>query len=264
MMEAVRAMMRSVVPTGAYTWAYRRFHAGLSIARNGYGAYRILRDASAGRVTANYRVVQVAIRGIPHPLHLRCGTTDASEIHHTFILRSYDHPPPGDPRLIVDAGANIGDTAVWYLNRFPRARVIAVEPDPDNFEILARNCAPYGGRVELIRAGLWYQDGELVLNDWPDKNAISVTGDARASGSRVQAVSLRKLTGDSKIDIFKCDIEGAELPLFEHEPGEWLDRVGMMLIDIHGEAARKAVVAAARAAGFEFKQHRELYIFRRR
>jgi FkbM family methyltransferase len=208
-------------------------------------------------------VVRIQLPGIRHPVYLRPGTTDSLEIHATLILKTYDHPAPREPRLIVDAGANIGDTAIWYLNRFPGAHVIAIEPDPDNFRILQMNCEPYGGRVELVHAGLWYKDTQLGLVDWRDKNSIRVTDDAPADGSGIQGVSLHSLTGSQQIDIFKCDIEGAELELFEHRPQQWLDRVETMLIDIHGDAAERSVLQAAREAGFQYRRHRELYVFRR-
>ena len=41
--------------------------------------------------------------------------------------------------LIVDAGANIGASAVWFSATFPGSHILALEPDRDNFEIALRN-----------------------------------------------------------------------------------------------------------------------------
>lgn len=45
--------------------------------------------------------------------------------------------------FIIDAGANIGLTSVYLANRFPNARILALEVDQQNFELLAENARPY-------------------------------------------------------------------------------------------------------------------------
>jgi FkbM family methyltransferase len=40
--------------------------------------------------------------------------------------------------FIIDGGANIGIASLYFLNQYPTARLVAVEPSPANFEDLAR------------------------------------------------------------------------------------------------------------------------------
>src|SRR5437870_10482065 len=43
--------------------------------------------------------------------------------------------------LVVDAGAYIGGSALYFLAQLPRARVVAIEPDLGNYQLLAKNVA---------------------------------------------------------------------------------------------------------------------------
>ena len=68
------------------------------------------------------------------------------------------------PPVIIDAGANVGLSAVFYANRFPNARIIAIEPEPSNYEMLKRNVVPYSN-VTPVQAALWKENGPLRLFD---------------------------------------------------------------------------------------------------
>ena len=43
-------------------------------------------------------------------------------------------------RVIVDAGANIGLASVWFANRFPQAKIIAIEPRAGQLRTAAPQC----------------------------------------------------------------------------------------------------------------------------
>jgi len=49
--------------------------------------------------------------------------------------------------LIIDAGANVGYSSVYFLSNFPNCRVIAIEPDGDNFASLQKNLAPMASEL---------------------------------------------------------------------------------------------------------------------
>lgn len=64
---------------------------------------------------------------------------------------------------IVDCGANIGCTAVYLLEKFRNARIVAVEPDEENCAICRMNVRPYGDRAQVIQAGVWNVDSNLIV-----------------------------------------------------------------------------------------------------
>ncbi len=220
-----------------------------------------------GETQDDARVTQVNIKGIQHPLYARAGTPDAVEIAHSTIREAYGkHLPTGEVRFIVDAGAYIGDATAWYLSRFPQSRVVALEPTPDSFAMLQRNCSPYGARVRMINGALWFCDDylDLVLNP-STSTGISVAKDV-AGGGMVRALSLNTImneAGAKMIDILKLDIEGAELQLFENNPDPWLSRTRCITMEIHSDEAYAAVHAATKRYGFVRRRYRELYIFLR-
>jgi predicted O-methyltransferase YrrM len=47
----------------------------------------------------------------------------------------------GQAPLILDAGANIGASVLYFAQAFPRARIAALEPARNNFEVLQANIA---------------------------------------------------------------------------------------------------------------------------
>src|SRR5579863_10323033 len=131
-----------------------------------------------------------------------------------------------DVRFIIDAGAYIGDTASWYMSRFPSARVVALEPNPETFSALSRNCAPYASRVRLIPAGLWCRDEHLqvVPNDTTPTGISVIPCPPETPGScpAISPGTILKEEQAETIDIFKIDIEGAEEQLFSGDPDPWL------------------------------------------
>lgn len=125
---------------------------------------------------------------------------------------------------VVDAGAHHGQTTIEYLKHFPRSRVIALEPEPENFALARQALAPFGDRVELLPCALAESGGSVSLRRTLHSGAHSLleVGDMRYYDAPVetlppidvQAVSLDSLCashGLDRLDILKMDIQGAEL-----------------------------------------------------
>ena len=60
-----------------------------------------------------------------------------------LIRREYDCSFAADPKVIIDGGANIGTASIFNANRYPGARIYAIEPDPSNFDMLQKNTRNY-------------------------------------------------------------------------------------------------------------------------
>src|ERR1700754_2915888 len=125
---------------------------------------------------------------------------------------------------VVDAGAHHGHTAVQYLEHFPNSRVIALEPEPENFAIAKAALAPFRERVDLLPFALAETDGSVALRLTSHSGAHSLleVGDMRYYDApvetltpiEVRAVSLDSLSAEhrlDRLDILKMDIQGAEL-----------------------------------------------------
>src|SRR5580698_5943277 len=183
---------------------------GLSLYYSLFGVAGII---LAARARLLGRPVQVAVEvpGIPHPVYLRMRTTDVASCAEILIKRQYDWDFGSAPRTIVDAGANIGLASIFYANKYPSARIIAIEPEASNFQMLVKNTAAYS-RVKTVNAALWSENCELDIFD-PEQGhtAFQMRGETDTRGTqraRVSGITLDKLMSDfgiNHIDLLKVD-----------------------------------------------------------
>jgi FkbM family methyltransferase len=205
-----------------------------------FGARGLLLGAAA-RLFRKPIKVAVAVPGIRHPLFLRLRTTDVALCREIFLNEVYDSGFPPAPRVVVDAGANIGLSTVFFANKFPQAEIVAIEPEPSNFAMLRDNVAPYPN-VTPVQAALWKEDRELNLFDTGEGQTTFQVRPGEASPregnsrpNRVQGITLQKLMANhdlSHIDLLKMDIEGAEKDIFEHSQ-PWIDDVEIIAVEFH-------------------------------
>jgi FkbM family methyltransferase len=185
--------------------------------------------------------VQYSVRlpGYAYPVTIRGGrSTDAWAIYELLVSGEYDFLGDlGAPEFIIDGGANIGIASLYFLNRYPSARIVAIEPHPGNFEVCAKNLAPYDKRVRLIQGAIWKESGRLVLDETTHEEWTTrvQSGSADQSGS-VEAFTLRSLIAycNGKVDLLKLDVEGSEKELFGPGAEEWLPAIRNIVIELHG------------------------------
>jgi FkbM family methyltransferase len=143
------------------------------------------------------------------------------------------------PSLIVDAGANIGASPVYFLNAFENSFVFAIEPDEDNWEILDLNTAAYGQKFNFLGA-VAAQDGELMLvdpglGDWGFRT--QAIDDGARTGPTVKSISPASILAHPATQnmtplIFKIDIEGGEAGLFGGDTS-WMEQFPLIVIELH-------------------------------
>ncbi len=88
----------------------------------------------------------------PAGVYVRAGSTDWRVFRQIFVDGEYN---PLCDRIveverIVDLGANVGYSAVFFLERYKNASCVCVEPDQRNFEMLRKNTRRYGARGRLF------------------------------------------------------------------------------------------------------------------
>jgi len=165
-------------------------------------------------------------------LVLRPGTSDPSVYDQVFVARQYE-VDLGDPRVIVDAGAHIGFSAVYFASRYPKARIIAMEPEPSNFALLLKNIKGFTN-ITAIHAGLWSKKANLQIDD-SDVATWSFRVSETGSSHGITAFGVRDIMAEfniNKVDVLKIDIEGAELEVLKTS-GDWLGDVRTLIIELH-------------------------------
>lgn len=137
-------------------------------------------------------------------------------LHEIFAGGTYDFDPARPDPLIVDGGANVGMSVLFFGLRFPRARIVAVEPHPEAFRLMAENTRRLGDGIERIQAALT-EDGAPATLIAPPSDGASLMSSVDASwsdgaGIAVDGLRLSNLIArqEREIDFLKLDIEGAE------------------------------------------------------
>ena len=196
-----------------------------------------LRDALRADYATAPREVRVYLKAIDQHIFIRSGTTDLECLKKVFVYGDYRLPFDQFPPLIVDAGANIGMATLYFAHQYPLAQIVAIEPEPSNFEMLQRNCSGLPN-VILLQGALWSSNSPLEIEDltveaWMFK-VTEQTGEHGAVGvAAITILDILKRVGAQHIDLLKLDIEGAELKLFSDGADEWIDRVRMIAIELH-------------------------------
>lgn len=185
----------------------------------------------------------VDMRFLGSHLSMRIDDSDIRVFKQIFVDNEYDSLNlPETANTIVDLGANIGLSVLFFLKKYPNAHIIAVEPDAVNFEFMKRNLEDYSNHVALLKAAIWPTDGEVSLVEHDESNeglgawgyrTETLTEGAEASVSAISIPTLMNQFSMDFIDILKVDIEGAEYELFEKDYESWLDKVGLIIIETH-------------------------------
>jgi Predicted metal-binding integral membrane protein (DUF2182) len=95
---------------------------------------------------------------------MRAATSDLWVFDQIFLYKEMETDFGKDVAFIIDAEANIGLTSAYFAHRFPNARILALEVDRQNFELLAANIRPYPNITPLLK-GLWYRRATLIIDD---------------------------------------------------------------------------------------------------
>lgn len=175
--------------------------------------------------------------GVTTTIELRAGTTDFDIFEQIVVLRDCALPFEHNPRLIIDGGSHIGCSVIWFARQYPKARIIAVEAQRENFEILMRNTNPYPN-IQCIYGAIWSSKGKLRLqNPKADPWGFRVTAsDLTTATDLVDGIMIEDLlvmSGEDRIGILKLDIEGAEREVFSGECDGWLSRTEAIIIELH-------------------------------
>lgn len=167
----------------------------------------------------------------------------------------------GDSRVIVDVGANIGQTALIVAKRAgPAARIIAFEPYPETFDRLVANLALNPGLGNVVAENLGLGDAEAstpMFKDYPGNSGGNrVVYDAEANRAGVTDVRITTLDryvetrSVGTVDFVKIDVEGYERAvlagartlLAEHRP--------KLFIELDDDNLRKQGASAEGVIGF--------------
>lgn len=240
----------------------RQLRQCLQLTRSLHAVASIRRDSITYALI--YRDLQVNLITRTHP------SSDGLVLRQIWIDKEYEpaceavdrHETP--VRVVVDVGANAGYSAMYFARRFPTAVVIALEPDPENYDMLVTNVAANAAtNVKPLRMALWVRNTTLSIHkDRGDGRSWSFYVEEDPS-DRIEGVDLSTICSDydlNIIDLLKMDIEGAEFVLFSNPAFVTMisHKVRLLALEIHDPwGSREAMLAQLAAIGFECHTHGE-------
>jgi FkbM family methyltransferase len=199
-----------------------------------------------------------------YKVSLRTGTCDIILFYDIFLKEGYGKIKLENVETIIDCGANIGLASVFFLIQYPYAKVIALEPDPVNFDICQNNLKQFGSRAVVLNSALWHENCTVKINPtnigtW----ASTVAPTEKADKTSVQAFDMQTIMQKynlKEIDMLKIDIEGAEEGVFSSCNLGWLDKVKCIQIECENSQTEDVFINAVSPMKFELSRFTEIMI----
>jgi len=175
----------------------------------------------------------------------RKGVWDAAAIIESWWLNEYLRgiktlPPKA---TIIDIGAHIGSFSLLATTQVKNAKILAFEPEPNNFHLLEENIR-INHLEKQIHAfnqavtGEAKRKAKIYLNQInPGMNSVFLSQKAKNQSWReVSAISLKEIFEKNKItrcDFLKMDCEGCEYQIFAKTPKQILQRINHLVMEYH-------------------------------
>ena len=187
-------------------------------------------------------------------LHLRSNNGADAFVHsEVFEHQYYRLPLRFAPATILDLGANIGFSAIYFARRYPASRIACVEPVPDNVRLLTRNLKDNAVEAEVIAAAVDVKDGVVTMErgaaDYGHKIAVASPSAVWLDVASVSVPSILRRLGWARVGLLKIDIEGHESALLS-QACEWLADVDALCVEYHHDFAEAELGRLARRFGF--------------
>ncbi len=207
------------------------------------------------------RGLRIKLAGVDQPAWIRCGNSDFLVFHEIFEEGEYRDIArwhlPHDAK-ILDLGGNVGLAALYFGSTLPDSRIVVVEPDHENCQSIARNCEymARSERVQIVEAFVAANDGSAAINRNARSWAFKMASEAqtREATERIRCISIPTLlqeSGFDRVDLIKCDVEGAEAEIFVN-CRNWIGRIGHLIVETHVPYRNEQLYADLRAAGWDF------------
>ena len=149
------------------------------------------------------------------------------------------------PSTIIDVGANIGATSIFFSINYPKAKIFCFEPSSINFPLLEKNIEPFENII-AYRKGIYSEEKtEIMYIDpiQPGRNSIKSNWNKSQTVEKINLISLKKFLIESKIqiiDILKIDTEGCEVPIL-FSVKEYLKDIKILYIEYHSSNDRDEI-----------------------
>lgn len=158
---------------------------------------------------------------------------DIDIFYEIFWKKIYSIPKDkiSNPKVIVDLGAHIGFTSIFYSLEYPSAKIFSVEASKRNYEVFNFNTKDFKN-IKGTHKAIYSKDGFINFNE---DGVLSYNTKINKTGTPIECISMQTLMEQNeikKIDLLKIDIEGAESEILRVN-NNWLAEVENIIIELH-------------------------------
>lgn len=224
----------------------RRLNDRLSLSKSEKELQRI-------QAIPHFKVGDTHILGKPFKFH--DGPSFVVTYREIFQEQLYRFNPVGSGKLILDCGANMGLSVVYFALNYPDHKILAFEPDESIYNILEENVHSFGLKnVELKKQAVWVRNEQLKFYTDYGMGSRANLGYKNQEPKFVNAVPLKDyLTTD--VEFLKIDIEGAEEEVL-NDCVDQLKNVKHLFFEYHNDVRRSQtlhqLLALIKECGFHY------------
>jgi FkbM family methyltransferase len=216
------------------------------------------------RLYATPRFLKGSAQLLEKPFHFVDAATFLHGFEEIFESEIYKFNSKTDQPYIIDCGSNIGLSVVYFKRLYPKARVVAFEPDENIAQTLKENIKSFEiSAVEVNEKAIWINnDGIEFQQEGGFSGRIPKPGD-KENIVKVPTQRLRDLLAEP-VDFLKMDIEGAENDVLS-DCGDRLKNIKHLFIEYHSHYQEKQqlhhILALLQENNFRYHIH-EAYVRR--
>ena len=167
------------------------------------------------RVAKMNRYTPAMVKFLDKKIHIVDSVSYIGMIDEIFIKRNYEFKSPKESPKIIDVGANIGLSIIFFKQLYPKSIITAFEADPIIFRALEKNIAFFNFEdVVLYERAAWKENTTLEFFSEGSWSGRIKKGLDDKSLIKVQTVRLRDFLNE-EIDFLKLDVEGAETEILK-------------------------------------------------
>ena len=164
-----------------------------------------------------------------------------------FFDKVYDLGECKDTITIVDCGANLGLSIIFFKMKYPNSVIYAFEPDPFLFRLLSKNIKNFSlSNVHLINSAVWSSNCSLdFIQDNNLGGHISSSNNHFSLEKKIQvdAISLNDFIRNKNVYFLKMDIEGAEYEVLNSMVNS-LSNIKFLFVEYHSFYQKPQVLSS--------------------
>lgn len=215
-----------------------------SVTKDSLPEYMAIRNLVSSGVRASKGADGLWMLEFPNGLRFlgRSNWSDGFTLYECFMRKVYETRQDLTDRVVVDIGAGIGDSSIYYASQ--GARVYAFEPTSESFELALRNIKinQMEDQITIFKSAISSHDGGATLffnPAYPGYNTLLPLGgrtelyQARSNIDTCTLTSFLSRYHIEQIDLLKIDCEGCEFEVITPANAEALTRTKEIILEYH-------------------------------